>query len=155
MIFVGCLSIASGVVVAALHHQDKSRPVPPWLRKMADLFSPSPPATADAYLKGAQTKSASITPESDLFQSRSDNGRPTSPSNGHKISTIAYQVECTKNEGDIGDPGKNIGNARINPEWRRVASVIDSLSLAVGTVITVMAILTTIALFLVTNASEK
>ena len=34
MILSGCLSILSGVVTAALHHHDKSKPVPQHLRKL-------------------------------------------------------------------------------------------------------------------------
>ena len=178
MIFVGCLSIASGVVVAALHHQDKSRPVPPWLLKMTSLLSPPPggrvpssssysapeaPSSRNGTPKRAKPSSAAVAPsESGTFHhhhTRSGNDNATS--NGHAISTVAYQSRHVPGhsgaECDEEVTGRNLGGhggGRYSPEWRRVASVIDGLSLAVGTTITVMAIVATVVLFLVTNANS-
>ena len=37
MICLGCLSIFTAVLVARLHHQDSSQPVPRWLRRLIRL----------------------------------------------------------------------------------------------------------------------
>ena len=132
MILTGCLSIMSGVLVAALYNNDKTKPVPRWLRKI--FICTSSVATP----KDTNTISL-LTKEHDSLNAITN-----------EISTDEYcdvnaERICDKNcsqkqEDDLND--------HIN-EWQEIISAVDRLMLTIATVLTLGAIVVTVALFMI------
>ena len=158
MILIGCLSIVSGVVVAYIYHH-KTGPVPRWLRKLVcvrySTLSRVSMINRDFSIRNANAE---------MFENASKvkNMQPDSYgvngeaqlSNGQKVATLAYPTGA---EGKV-PLQRNFsimsGTSQVTPEraqWREIASAIDHLLLALGIVLTFVAIGTTCILFAVSK----
>ncbi|XP_072039353.1 neuronal acetylcholine receptor subunit alpha-7-like [Amphiura filiformis] len=142
MILIGCLSIVSGVLVAALYHQDKTKPVPQWLLDLTRVH-PLTNATLqllepngnDEVKKSANSSEAGV---------RAGVRKNSSVSNGHCVSAIAYPVQ----ERGVFTDDHLRSRIDYSSDWRKVAAVIDKLILMFGIMLTVSAIIITVVLFI-------
>ncbi|XP_072040024.1 neuronal acetylcholine receptor subunit alpha-7-like isoform X2 [Amphiura filiformis] len=143
MILIGCLSIVSGVLVAALYHQDKTNPVPQWLLNLTRVRPGVHLPTNTAHL---QPEWQNVSDEVKKSPDSTENGirRNNSTSNGHGISVLAYPVH--EERGVFTDDHLR-SRIDYSSDWRKVASVIDKLILIFGVVITIAAIIITAILF--------
>ncbi|XP_072039654.1 acetylcholine receptor subunit alpha-like [Amphiura filiformis] len=154
MILIGCLSIVSGVLVAALYHKEKVKPVPEWLRKIFGLSSPAKSSINEYRLDTRaldNTIDSSTTPilanNRELLGTKKNSADTIS--NGHEIPLVEYpdghaKRVCEK-EG-LRDQLDDYHN-----EWLKIASVVDNILLAIACVLTISAITVTMALFLTNN----
>ena len=150
MILIGCLSIFSGVVVAALYHHDKSKPVPQCLRK---FFRITP-------LKSFKNSTPRIT----VTGEENDALATVMETNGH--------LALKNQNGNIGEVGKNNQVSVMYPdekakmvnqeddsydvmdysaEWKQLAGNIDMLLLVVSSVLTVASVTLTIILYVMVH----
>ncbi|XP_072014625.1 neuronal acetylcholine receptor subunit alpha-7-like [Amphiura filiformis] len=144
MILIGCLSIVSGVLVAALYHRDQTKPVPKWLCKLTCVqpltiainHEPEP------YVNEELTTFTDSTSRGE--KKHADFWNDIKMTNGHGIANVE--------ERDVLRYGEDHLRSRrdYRSDWRKVASVIERLILILGIVLTIIAIIVTAVLFATT-----
>lgn len=122
MIFLGCMSICTAVFVARLHHQDGSRPVPRWLRRLIQSNSTSSVSPDDA----SAAKSN--------LEEKTRGGEVGFTS---KVVPFDDQTFCQNSSIDCAE------------EWQKCAFQIDRISLRLASFITLVAVLITIIMLAV------
>ncbi len=147
MILTGCLAIVSGVLVAALYNNDKTKPVPRWLRKIFKCTS-----SAKTHSKNSVKRDQSTTPirsntlplmtkEHTSLGAASNDISPTDEYCDGYTERICDENHCSqKHQDDLND--------QIN-DWQEIASAVDKLMLSIATVLTIGAIAVTVALFMI------
>ncbi|XP_072016372.1 neuronal acetylcholine receptor subunit alpha-7-like [Amphiura filiformis] len=146
MILIGCLSIVSGVLVAALYHQDQTRPVPKWLCKLTCI----------------QPLTIAINQEPEPYINEELTTLPDSSETCEmKHGDIRDDIKMTKygrgifanvEERDVLRYAEDHLRSRrdYTSDWQKVASVIERIILTLGIVLTITAIIVTAVLFTAT-----
>ncbi|XP_072039497.1 neuronal acetylcholine receptor subunit alpha-9-like [Amphiura filiformis] len=133
MILISSLSIVSGVLVAALYHQDKSKPIPRWLRKIFKLQS-----SVDQSAEGHRLDLRVLDPTEGTTSI-------AAVSHGHETPLDecldgSVKMVCEKEGLQVYHNDSN--------EWQKIANKIDNMLLAIAFVLTIIAFAVTITLFL-------
>ena len=146
MILIGCLSILSGVIVAALYHQHRSRPVPNWLRKLTRLplsYGPVPHSSKpELEMKLIDKTSDDKTSDKRIDNSSTENGMHIFNSHGVTITVYPTDGKAKVTKQKESHPYQ----FDYRDDWRLVATAIDRLMLVVGVVVTVSAVVVTAVL---------
>ncbi|XP_072040022.1 neuronal acetylcholine receptor subunit alpha-7-like [Amphiura filiformis] len=154
MILIGCLSIVSGVLVAALYHKEKVKPVPEWLRKIFRLSSPAKSSINEYRLDTRaldNTIDSSSTPihanNRELLDKKKNSAETVS--NGHEIPLVEFPDGHAKRVCEKEGLRDQLDDD--NNEWHKIASVVDNILLAIACVLTISAIAATMVLFMTNN----
>ena len=148
MILIGCLSILSGVVVAALYHQHGSHPIPNWLRILTRVplskepVSPSPKPELEMKLidETSDNKTSDKRVYNDLHNSPTENGMQVFNGHGGIEHPTVRKAKVTQQE------ESHLRKNDYTADWRLVATTIDRLMLVVGVVVTISAVVVTAVL---------
>ena len=142
MIIIATMSIFSGVVSAKLYHQDKSRPVAPWIRRLTALIS---------------LRSASINlPTNHRDDRRTETVAETQHGASRTVDTSIYPVSNTvPSLNDEHNENKNPNENKpedydyhdYSAEWQNSAVAFDRFMFALSCVITISAIICTSILY--------
>ncbi|XP_072039498.1 neuronal acetylcholine receptor subunit alpha-10-like [Amphiura filiformis] len=94
MIMISSLSIASGVLVAALYNQDKAKPIPCWLRKMFNVQS-SVDLSAEDYRLDQRTSIAAVSHghETPLDENLDGSVKMVCANNSNEWQKIANKID--------------------------------------------------------------
>ena len=151
MILIGCLCILSGVLVAALYHQRRSRPIPNWLRKLTRVplskepvsHSPNPELEMKLVDETTDDKTSNKRIDNDLPNSSTENGMQVF--NGRGVTVVVYptggKAMVTQQE------ESHLHMNDYSADWRLVATAIDRLMLVFGAVVIISAVVVTAVLF--------
>ena len=136
------MSIFSGVVSAKLYHQDKSRPVAPWIRRITALIS---------------LRSASIElPTNHMDDRRTETVAEIQHGTSRTVDTSIYPVSNTVSSlNDEHNENKNPNEYKprdydyhdYSAEWHKSAAAFDRFMFVLSCVITVTAIISTSVLY--------
>ena len=160
MILIGCLSIVSGVLVAALYHQRRSRPIPNWLRKLTRVPLSNVPVTNYTNLdldmklinETSDDKTSAKRMDNGVHNSHIENGIPVS--NGNGVTSIAYPTSEDAKFPQQEESRLRNGIYDYRNDWRLVATSIDHLMLVVGVVVTISAVVVTAVLFVTSTDND-
>ncbi len=157
MILIGCLSIVSGVLVAALYHNDKTKPVPRWLYKILKC-SPSSKALSSEHhvttgiMNETNDQSMMSRNQNPTELVKKDKGSSDGISNGHEIPLVDYPDDDNKRVKDRKSVQNQLDNQDedVN-EWHKIAGVVDNMMFAIACVLTIGAIVITMTLFVMNS----
>ena len=153
MILVGCLSIFSGVVVSALYHHDKSKPVPRCLQKNFQM-TPSKPFSKNSSphkpVRGDNDASViAVVANGYLVAGKNQNGSLGEVVLGKddclKLPQSDDKAKVVNHEDDVN----NIKD--YSADWRKLARSIDTMLLVVSSVLTVISVTITITLYVMVH----
>ncbi|XP_072040021.1 neuronal acetylcholine receptor subunit alpha-7-like [Amphiura filiformis] len=144
MILIGCLSIASGVVVSALYHQDKVKPVPEWFRKIFRLSSSAIFSTKEHREDDTNESTPLNANNRELLDKKKISCNTVS--HGSEIPLVEYPDGHAKRGFEKEDLRDQLDDD--NNEWQKMASKVENILLVVACVLTVSAITVTMALFI-------
>ena len=143
MILVASMSIVSGVIVAALYHQEKSRPVPLWLRKISGLIlSPRSSMSATVPSDAVETRQTTV-----MDLSFSAERKPCTTYDSES-KAVPLNDERQRKGGQDGDDAA----ADFGAEWQRCAVAIDRLTGKIACAVTLIAVIVTISLLVATSS---
>lgn len=134
--------------MAALYHQNKSKPVPQWLRK---TFKPSTSHrfTANIDLKcevggNSHTRKESCSDQSDVNDD-SNAFMSTNKTNSHEMSQRYFDND---EGGEMGNGEKDAhGVTDHSAEWKQVAKGVENLLLLMSAMLTAIGLFLAISLF--------
>ena len=131
MILVASISVVSGVIVAALYHQQNMRPVPRWLRKINGMISSS-----DAVASPKTTAAMNCPFAAEMKPCSHDSESKVVPLNDNR----------QRESGQDGDDAV----ADSGAEWQMCAMGIDRLTGKIACAVTLIAVIVTIFLLVAT-----
>ena len=153
MILIGCLSILSGVVVAALHHHDNLKPVPQQLRKLFRIthltYSSLDSSPRVQVAGGENDVSATVTKINGHLAGKNQNGNLGEVVFGKDdCLTLPHLYDKAKmvNQEDSTDDVKDYSAA-----WKKLAGSINMLLFVVSSVLTVASVTITIILYVMVH----
>ena len=138
MILVASMSIVSGVIVAALYHQERSRPVPPWLRKITGLIS----STWSSVTAPALSDSTTTQKSPAINVSPSAENKPYAAH--ENLTKVADNYHLQGGHGNDVDAMEFGGD--FTAEWQRCAVAIDRLTGKIACAVTLIAVIVTVSM---------